>query len=86
MAESSDNKQEMSDDKKPLDKINFILMGISVLMIIIGFIMTGSGEPSTETAYNPDIFSAVRTVVGPTLAFIGFVLMFFAILYKKKRK
>lgn len=73
------------DVTRPLGKGNFILMAVSVAYVIIGFLITGSGEPSTEAAYNPDIFSTMRIAVGPTIAFIGFVLMFFAILYKKRK-
>ncbi len=69
---------------RPLEKINFILMAVSVVLIVVGFILIGSGEPNTEKAFNPDIFSTTRIVVGPTMSFIGFVMMFFAILYKKK--
>ena len=53
-------------------------------MVVIGFLITGSGEPSTEEAFNPDIFSTLRIAVGPTIAFLGFVMMFFGILIKKK--
>ena len=73
------------DVTRPLGKGNLILMAVSVACVIIGFLITGSGEPSTEAAYNPDIFSSMRIAVGPTIAFIGFVLMFFAILYKKRK-
>lgn len=62
-----------SPSEFPLVKRNFIWMGVSALVIIAGFIlMLGSG--STEE-FNPDIFSARRIVVGPTLAFLGFVAM-----------
>lgn len=82
----TDNSNNGADNStRPLQKINFILMAVSVVMIIVGFILTGSGKPSTEAGFNPDIFSTVRTVVGPGMAFIGFVLMFFAILYKKRK-
>lgn len=64
----------------PLAKINFILMAIAAAVIIIGFLlMLGSG--STEQEFNPDIFSTRRIVVGPTIAFVGFLFMGFAIIY-----
>lgn len=68
----------------PLMKNNFILMGICGLMIIVGFILM-MGEPSGDT-FNPEIFSTRRIVVGPTIAFLGFLFMAFAIIYKKKDK
>lgn len=42
------------------------------------------GAPNGEEAFNPDIFSTRRIVVGPTIAFLGFLFMAFAIIYKKK--
>ena len=48
-------------DKKNLafSKINFILLAISVAIVILGFILM-SGSGSTETEYNPEIFSTMR--------------------------
>ena len=69
----------------PLTKINFILMGICLLLIIIGFwLMTGSANVG-ET-FNKDLFESSRVTTGPVIAFLGFVLMAFAIIYRKKDK
>lgn len=68
----------------PLGKINFILMGVFGLMIVVGFLLM-LGAPSTET-FNSDIFSSRRIAVGPTISFLGFILMAFAIMYQKKNK
>lgn len=67
--------------KRPFSKINFIMMACCLLLIIVGFLlMSGSGS-SVEGGFNPDIFSTRRIVVGPLLAFLGFALMAFAIIY-----
>ncbi|MEF9923052.1 MAG: DUF3098 domain-containing protein [Muribaculaceae bacterium] len=68
----------------PLLKSNFVLMGVCGLMIIVGFLLM-MGESSGDT-FNPDIFSTRRIVVGPTIAFLGFLFMAFALIYKKKDK
>lgn len=61
------------------------MMGGCVLLIIIGFaLMSGGG--STGTEFNPEVFSTRRIVVGPLLAFLGFLLMAFAIIYIPKKK
>lgn len=75
---------EEQQSTRPLDKINYILMVVSVALIVIGFILMG-GAATTEEKFNPDIFSTMRVGVGPTVSFLGFVAMFFAILYKKKQ-
>ncbi|MDE6086694.1 MAG: DUF3098 domain-containing protein [Muribaculaceae bacterium] len=69
----------------PLVKINFIMMGVSALLIIIGFLLMLGGS-STGDQFNPDIFSTRRIIIGPTIAFIGFVAMGFAIIYRPKNK
>ena len=67
----------------PLGKINFILMAICLLMIIIGFwLMTGDANVGDK--FNENLFEASRVTTGPIIAFLGFVLMAFAILYRKK--
>ncbi len=85
------NKTQNSNDSKatgkpqlPLVRANFILMAVSALLIIIGFLlMLGSGSDGKE--FNPDIFSTRRIVVGPTIAFIGFVAMGVSIIYRPRR-
>ena len=68
----------------PLGKLNFIFMGAAGVLIIVGFLLMLGGSSSPEE-FNPDIFSTMRTAVGPGISFIGFVIMFFAILYKKRK-
>ena len=64
----------------PLGKRNFRLMIISAILIVGGFLlMLGGGS---DADFNPDIFSVRRIVVGPTIAFIGFVSMAISIVLK----
>lgn len=69
---------------RPFGKINFILMGICLALIILGFALMAGPGSSVETGFNPDIFSTRRIVVGPTIAFLGFLCMAFAIIYRHK--
>ncbi|MCM1518742.1 MAG: DUF3098 domain-containing protein [Pseudoflavonifractor sp.] len=69
----------------PLLRSNFIFMAIAGIVIVAGFLLMLGGS-STEEAFNPDIFSTRRVVVGPTIAFIGFILMGVAIIYRPKEK
>ena len=66
-----------------LDKVNFILLAVGMMIVIIGFLLM-SGGGSTETAYNPDIFSVRRIKVAPVVCFIGFVSMIYAIVRRPK--
>ena len=71
-------------DKKSFafDKTNFILLAIGMIVIIIGFLLM-SGPGSTETAFEPDIFSVK---VAPVVCFLGFIFMIYGILRKPKDK
>jgi uncharacterized membrane protein len=65
-------------------KINLWLIAGGFLVIIIGFILM-TGAPS-GVEFNPDIFSTRRIVVGPIVAFAGFIFIIFAILYNPPEK
>ncbi len=63
------------------DKTNYILLAIGMVVIIIGFcLMSGSG--SSETTFNPDIFSVRRIKVAPLVCLAGFVFMVYGIMHK----
>lgn len=67
----------------PLGKINYILMAVCLLLIIIGFwLMTGDANVGDK--FNENLFESSRVTTGPIIAFLGFVLMAFAIIYRKK--
>lgn len=68
-----------------MSRVNFIYMIIAGAMIVIGFLlMLGGG--TTNESFNPDIFSTRRIVVGPTIAFLGFVFMGIAIVINPDKK
>lgn len=65
------------------DKVNYILLAVGMLIVIIGFLlMTGPG--STDSVYEPDIFSARRIKVAPLVCLFGFVSMIYAVVRKPK--
>lgn len=68
----------------PLQKANFVAMAIAGLLIVVGFLLMLGGS-STADEFNPDIFSTRRIVVGPAIAFIGFVAMAIAIIIDPKK-
>ncbi|MBR4923661.1 MAG: DUF3098 domain-containing protein [Bacteroidaceae bacterium] len=75
----------MDKKKFAFDKTNFILLGVGMAIIIIGFLlMTGPG--STEGYFEPDIFSVRRIKVAPLVCLFGFVFMIYGILKKSKKE
>ena len=52
----------MSDKQKfAFDKVNFILLAIGMAIVIIGFLLM-TGPTSSETVFEPDIFSAFTDI------------------------
>lgn len=80
-----EKKEERIADRKHLafDKMNFILLGIGMAVVIIGFILM-SGSGSAEGTFDPDIFSARRIKVAPVVCFLGFIFMIYAVIRKPK--
>jgi len=67
-------KTEKTDPRLfALGRRNLLLIAVAFVVIILGFALM-------------DIFSFRRIVLAPTIAFLGFVFMVFAILYKDPEK
>lgn len=66
-------------------RINFILLAISMAIVVIGFLLM-SGPGSTETEFNPEIFSDRRIKSAPVVCLVGFLMMIVAVMYKPKAK
>ena len=64
-------------------RMNFILLAISMIIVVIGFILM-AGDGSTDQAYNPDIFSVRRIKVAPLVCLFGFVSMIYAVVHTSK--
>ena len=76
----------MSDKQKfAFDKVNFILLAIGMAIVIIGFLLM-TGPTSSETVFEPDIFSVRRSKVAPVVCLFGFISMIYAVLRKPKTK
>lgn len=65
------------------DKTNFILLAIGMAVVVIGFLLM-VGPASTDTVYEPDIFSARRVKVAPVICLLGFVSMIYAVIRNPK--
>lgn len=72
-------------DKKDFafDKVNYLLLAVGMIIVVIGFLLM-TGPSSTDTAFEPDIFSARRTKLAPMVCLFGFVSMIYAVVRKPK--
>lgn len=75
----------MDKKKFAFNKINFILLAVGMCIVILGFVLM-TGPDTTETTFEPDIFSVRRIKVAPAVCFFGFIFMIYAILKKPKTK
>ncbi|MDE6383554.1 MAG: DUF3098 domain-containing protein [Paramuribaculum sp.] len=69
----------------PLKKINFIIMAVAIVMIVVGFALMAGGA-TDDGSFNPEIFSTRRIVVGPAIAFLGFVVMGAGIMWPSRKQ
>ena len=67
------------------DKMNYLPLAVGMIIVVIGFLLM-TGPASTETAFEPDIFSARRVKVAPVVCLFGFVSMIYAVVRKPKEK
>ncbi len=81
-----DNNQFKKDPDRnmPLQKNNFVAMAVAGALIVLGFVLMLGGSTTAE-GFNPEIFSVRRIVIGPALAFIGFLAMGAAIIIDPQR-
>lgn len=75
----------MSKPTFALSKVNYILLAVGLCIIIAGFLLM-LGPSSTETHFEPDVFSVRRIRVAPVVSFIGFIFMIVGILYTGKSR
>lgn len=90
MSQVAKSKPSYSHDSRvenqplAMGKMNYILMGVSLLLIVVGFVMM-SGSSNVGDTFNDDVFSSTRIVVAPLITFIGFLCMVPAILYNGRK-
>ncbi|MDE5643946.1 MAG: DUF3098 domain-containing protein [Muribaculaceae bacterium] len=75
--------QRQSQAQKPLARNNFILMAVSGAMIVLGFLLMLGASTTTEH-FEESIFSTRRIIIGPTIAFLGFIAMAAAIIIRPR--
>ena len=78
-------KSKMDKRNFAFDKMNFILLAVGMVIVIVGFLLM-VGPNSTDTTFEPDIFSVRRTKVAPVVCLFGFVSMIYAVVRRPKDK
>lgn len=64
-------------------KRNYLLMGLGILFMVIGYLLMQGGGSDDPTVFNPDIFSPRRITWAPLMLIIGLIIEVFAIMTPK---
>ncbi|MGB7842009.1 MAG: DUF3098 domain-containing protein [Salinimicrobium sp.] len=85
----------MNKNKKPLhkqdlnfvfEKKNYIVMGIGLAFIALGFILMSGGGSDDPNVFNPEIYNFRRIRLAPALVLLGFGIEVYAILLNPRKK
>ena len=85
----------MNKNKKPLhkqdlnfvfEKKNYIVMGIGLAIIALGFILMAGGGSDDPNVFNPEIYNFRRIRLAPALVLLGFGIEVYAILLNPRKK
>ena len=78
-------KETNNNSKFAFTKNNYILLGVGVLFIIIGFFLMQGGGSEDPTIHNEEeMFGFRRITLAPICIIGGFIINIFAILYSPK--
>ena len=73
--------EENNNIQLPFGKINYILMGVGIIILALGYLLLAGGGSDDPNVFNPAMFDAQRLVWAPILIVLGFI----AIMYKSKK-
>ena len=80
-------KQKSKEKSSPMftfgmSKKNYILLGIGLFFIVLGFILMSGGGSKDPNVFSEDLFNFRRLTLAPIIIIIGFAIEFFAIMLK----
>ena len=67
-------------------KKNYLIMGIGLAVIAIGFILMSGGGSDNPAVFDASIFNFRRIHLAPTLVLIGFAIEIYAILVNPNKE
>lgn len=86
---NTDNKTNSKNTTKfsfAFERINYILMGIGIVVLLLGYILLSGGGSDDPNVFNSAMFDNRRLVVAPILITLGLLIEIVAILFKSNKK
>lgn len=74
------------ENKISFSKQNYIIIGIGVLVVVLGFILMSGGGSEDPSKWNPEIFSFRRITLAPITVMLGYVIVVVGIMRKNKNQ
>lgn len=72
--------------KMVLGRENYILIGVGLIVIIIGFMLMSGGKSDDPNVFNPDeVYSKTRITVAPIVVILGFIIEIYAVFHRSKK-
>jgi len=79
------SKSQSSDKNGALlfDKTSYMLMGVCVALVAIGFLLMSGGKTPNPAEFHPEtLYSTTRVTIAPMIILIGFGVGIFSIMRK----
>ena len=70
--------------KATFTKKNYYILIAGILTIFLGYILMIGGKSEDPNVFNPEIFNFQRITLAPMVCLLGFVIIFFAIMWRPK--
>ena len=86
MAKELKSSEEKSRFSFVFTKTNYIIMGVGLVLLALGYILLSGGGSDDPNVFNYEMFNARRLYVAPILIMLGLVAEIVAIMYKPKEK
>ncbi|MBP5541326.1 MAG: DUF3098 domain-containing protein [Bacteroidales bacterium] len=67
-------------------KTNYIIMGIGLVLLALGYILLAGGGSDDPNVFNYEMFNNRRLYVAPILIILGLIAEVVAIMYKPKEQ
>lgn len=79
MSQKANSEKEFAFGKE-----NYIICGVGMLCIILGFVLMSGGGSEDPSVFSEEIFSTRRITVAPLVVLLGFALEIIGIMYRSK--
>lgn len=79
------NTKELTSGKEfafAFGKINYIIMGVGLVILLIGYILLSGGGSDDPNVFNEAMFDSRRLVVAPIMITLGLLAQIVAIMVK----